>query len=810
MKFRMTMAAAVLAAVGATAVSACDDGLRKDGSGEEATGKVGAAISMPVPNDTDVVGFKILVTRVACNGEAFTAYTETFTSMLSELNISSKVTADGSAHMFADTFIPLEAGCYDIVSQPIQGDGSPSADCAIAGANNVVVFDGLPTEIVLVSQCDGQVEVGAIDVISLLNRPPQLIGMEYPDGKFTAHCSDQEVCAKFKDPDGDPLEVEWTKVLGLPGSTFTVGQATPNPDGSITQCVTVDHAGAGMMLLEAKAFDLMKNPAAPGLIRFEDYYATQQIPATSHDSFLFQAYGLSSMGCPCVPNAELCDGVDNDCDGQKDESLVACACTPGAVEPCYGGPAGTGGVGLCKGGAKVCAVDGSGFGACEQDVTPVAEVCGDGLDNDCNGSIENGCPCTPGATQTCYPGQNKVDVGVCTGGLQTCQSNGTWGACAGAGLASKEVCGDNLDNDCDGVADENCGSGGSGGGGGGALVCPNPGTVWYFGDGAGLDFSGGAPVGIAGPLSAHEGAAVLSCGGPGLIATNGATVYNALGQVMPNGSGMLGESSSTQAALLVPRPGTKEIYLFSTEQLESSAGPLHYSVVDMDLDGGLGDVDPAQKNLSLTPGTPVGEKMVSVKHQNGVDTWVIVHAYGTDEHMAYLVSAQGITGPVVSSAGTIYGYGESWGELAASPDGSTLATGIGSAFEIYDFDRTTGVVSTAVTLSGPCQFYGMEFSPNSDVLYGNCYGGGAVYQYDLSTKTAAAVGTSQILLGSPGAGAIERGPDGKLYIATFGATTLSVISQPDTLGAGAGLMTAAVPLQGTVGYGLVNVLAGSY
>lgn len=64
--------------------------------------------------------------------------------------------------------------------------------------------------------------------------------------------------------------------------------------------------------------------------------------------------------------------------------------------------------------------------------------------------------CQPEQTQPCYTGdQGTQQVGVCAAGQQRCEQ-GRWGACEGEVLPSAERCGDALDNDCDGSADEGC------------------------------------------------------------------------------------------------------------------------------------------------------------------------------------------------------------------------------------------------------------------------------------------------------------------------------------------------------------------
>ncbi len=81
----------------------------------------------------------------------------------------------------------------------------------------------------------------------------------------------------------------------------------------------------------------------------------------------------------------------------------------------------------------------------------------DQLDNDCDGTVDEGCTCGVGQVQPCFIGPpNFRDVGQCTDGTQTCVAAGefgVWGACTGGIWPTPEIC-DNVDNDCDGCTDD--------------------------------------------------------------------------------------------------------------------------------------------------------------------------------------------------------------------------------------------------------------------------------------------------------------------------------------------------------------------
>jgi hypothetical protein len=126
----------------------------------------------------------------------------------------------------------------------------------------------------------------------------------------------------------------------------------------------------------------------------------------------------------------------------------------GAVADCYPGSPATRGIGTCESGTQTC--EGGTWGECTGYTLPVDEDCHDGLDNDCNGAADDGCPCNAGEAKPCYTGPAPTrTIGECTDGMQSCVG-GTWDTlCAGQTLPGTEAC-DDLDNDCNGVTDDDC------------------------------------------------------------------------------------------------------------------------------------------------------------------------------------------------------------------------------------------------------------------------------------------------------------------------------------------------------------------
>lgn len=347
-------------------------------------------------------------------------------------------------------------------------------------------------------------------------------------------------------------------------------------------------------------------------------------------------------------------------------------------------------------------------------------------------------------------------------------------------------------------------------------------THWYFGNNAGLDFSSGTAVafGNSGML-AREGSTTYSdINGNLLFYSNGvgvlndtAAVWNRNHEIMPNGllTNLTGNASPMQSSLVVPIPGSStQYYLFTLDGYENYNSPdykgLRYSIVDMSLDGGLGDVIDKATPVNA-PATPfLTEQIAATRHSNGSDYWLILHEsnninLNSNKFILYLISSSGIGTPIIQNIGNDDAPGMQ-GTMQVSSQGDKVAFN----WEVFDFDNSTGVLSNPVATGNTWGY--REFSRSGRFLYVAKNNDG-LYQYDLDALDVP--GSEYQLSSLDHFGQIQIGLDDKIYIAmasNFGfQPSLSVINNPDQQGASSGFTLNAINLiDGVSSSGLPNFI----
>ncbi|MFC2118410.1 gliding motility-associated C-terminal domain-containing protein [Bacteroidota bacterium] len=348
----------------------------------------------------------------------------------------------------------------------------------------------------------------------------------------------------------------------------------------------------------------------------------------------------------------------------------------------------------------------------------------------------------------------------------------------------------------------------------------NEGNIWYFGNEAGLDFNSGKPSALLdGQMWAIEGCAIIcDIYGGLLFYTDGDSVWNRKHETLPNGTGLAGGESASQSSIFVPHPENENLYyLFTVDDVDGLNG-FRYSVIDLELDYGLGDVIPDKKNILLMSSTC--EKITAVKHADKSSVWLIGHEFPNNIFRVWLIDKDGFRPEEVKrwSIGTIHtpedgdisSSAETLGCMKLSQKGNKLAVAITylKIFELFDFNTATGEISNPVIIAdnliGP---YGVEFSPNEKFLYGSSRQGKEIYQWDIEAPDIRAsikeIGKTDFANGS-----LQLAPDGKIYLASYEREYLGVINNPDSAGTASDFIQDGIFLDGkTTGEGLPNMIS---
>lgn len=336
----------------------------------------------------------------------------------------------------------------------------------------------------------------------------------------------------------------------------------------------------------------------------------------------------------------------------------------------------------------------------------------------------------------------------------------------------------------------------------------NQANVWYFGYNAGVDFNESTPTPLLdGLINTDEGcASIADANGDLLFYTDGTTVYNRIHKPLLNGTDLNGDISSTNSALIVQKPGDSDRYYIFTVDFQARPDGLQYSEVDMSLDNGLGGITSIKNRLLATPTT---EQLTAIKSSLNDDIWIVSHKWDSDEFISFKVTSSGVsTTPVVSKSGIPVSGNtlKAIGQMKISPDGKKIAVARNEdVFILADFNSETGTITNTEIL--PLQFdesfsdqkYGVEFSPNSKLLYLTVIGIG-IFQLDIYAGDIKAIEKSKIIV-TPGQdpySSLQLGPDGKIYCSMPGSNPnyLTAIENPNIRGLGCSFVRESIYLGG--------------
>jgi hypothetical protein len=346
-----------------------------------------------------------------------------------------------------------------------------------------------------------------------------------------------------------------------------------------------------------------------------------------------------------------------------------------------------------------------------------------------------------------------------------------------------------------------------------------PSSIWYFGTNAGLDFKTDPPTILTdGQITTTEGCAVISdATGNLLFSTDGITIWAKDQTVMPNGSGLLGDPSSTESAIIVPSPGNANQYYVFTVSADYSGTNTNvtYSIVDMTLNSGKGDVVAASKNSTLLLHTD--EVVTAIPASNGNYYWIVTKQQVSNSYYAYQLTSTGINStPVITNIGVttvnVGLGGAAIGYMKANAAGTKIvhvyydnvSTGLNTV-DVFDFNAATGVLSNYNAVDALATPYGCEFSPNGNLLYVASFQGTGIYQYDLTNSNA-----KYQVSTSTSAADMQNAVNGKMYVANMSGTTLDIIANPNVVGAGCNYSAGAQDLGGKTCMGGLPNMISSY
>jgi gliding motility-associated-like protein len=300
-----------------------------------------------------------------------------------------------------------------------------------------------------------------------------------------------------------------------------------------------------------------------------------------------------------------------------------------------------------------------------------------------------------------------------------------------------------------------------------------------------------------------------------LLYTDGDSVWNKNHEPLENGFGLNSYlSGNPVTSVIVPHPGDGQLYyIFTANPGSNSNFPVSafiYAIVDVAANSGKGKV--IQKNIKLFERNT--QLLTVVNHADEKSFWVITHGYGNNIFYAYKITESGISPPVASSIGT--NYDDDTRQLKASPDGTKLAVSDYVMAHVFNFNAMSGEITDPLSIDLPGAT-GIEFSPNSEVLYVSNFAGW-VQQFDVSRYDLNSIVNSRMKIGrswvnQTSLSDLQLAYNGKIYVGKgAGAVNDSLITihYPNISGLGCGYTNKGINLSNDRHYAFLPLSVQSY
>jgi len=323
---------------------------------------------------------------------------------------------------------------------------------------------------------------------------------------------------------------------------------------------------------------------------------------------------------------------------------------------------------------------------------------------------------------------------------------------------------------------------------------------WHFGTGHHLNFNANPSVYTPNStIATYESSATVSdAQGNLLFYTVGCRIWDRNGNEMPNATGLKGNNATSGIATnygsgqdcvqTLPNPANpNQYYVFSARSVEENSDSIYYHIVDMSLNGGLGDVVPSSKNTVLFGGPHFSlSEFMTVTYGDCNSYWYIVtmDAPYNCAYYAYKIDENGVsTTPVISTPGFITTYITLTGLTKILPLSQTAYRTTLNGILRSEFNKYTGQF-TNFELIPDINTFRFECSPDEQLMYVTTNNGLQQLNLQLYPNLAAIAASATTIAPGNTYSDLRLGPDGKIYRTDPITSSLARIEQPNVPGTG--------------------------